>query len=141
MFVILKTPTNLAIAKQEARNWEEIETNRVHRHESREKVITSLASPRTGMIDSFHVEKPNEERKERENTERHDLMQEKVDALQKQLEEERVSHDTQAKELLEKVSYLEMQKDRVKLMQEKVNVLQSQLDEERVSHDTLVKDL
>ena len=68
-------------------------------------------------------------------------MQEKVNALQKQLDEERVSHDMQVKELLEKVSYLEMQKDRAELMQDKVNVLQNQLDEERASHDTQVKDL
>ena len=29
-FVSSKTPTNLVVAKQEACNWEEIETNRVH---------------------------------------------------------------------------------------------------------------
>ena len=106
MFVSLKTPTNLTVAKQEARNWEEIETNRMHQHESREKAITSLASSKIEPIDSFHVEKPNQERKERENTKRHDLMQGKVDALQKQLEEEPMVHSILVKDRAHKWRYV-----------------------------------
>ena len=42
-------------------------------------------------------------------------MQEKVNVLQNQLDEERASHDTLLKDLLEKMSYLQIEKGRAQL--------------------------
>ena len=112
--VRLSIPIDLATAKQEARNWEEVEISQIRRDKLRYDAVRGLASSRAYIGDYFCINNHNK-RVQAIESNGHNIMQEKVCALQDQLEQERMSSDQSIKSLLEKVSCLEIEKGKAQL--------------------------
>ena len=114
-FVSLSKPIDLVAAKQEARKWDVAELNQAHQHSNRQRSIGVLKPSNTCLLNSLRIEGDNKVERDTQRDKEIDHLQAQVCALEEQLEQERMLYDQSIKDLLEKVSCLEIEKGKAQL--------------------------
>lgn len=103
--VSLTRPIDLATTKQEALNWEEVKINEMHRHQCRQGAKGELNFSRSCTRDYLNVDAKQAEEESKGN----EVMKAQVCALREQLEQECILYNQSIKDLLEKMSYIEIE--------------------------------